>query len=59
MRECGYFAKDVFEVLNSAQRYYFDTRKPLVAIETSIDVISKMISAIQYMDDSNGDIGYE
>ena len=57
-RECGYFAKDVFELLSSAQRYYFDTRKPLVAIETSIAVLSKMISAIQYIDDSNGDIGY-
>ena len=56
-RECGKFAEDVFEVLSSAKRYYFDTSKPLVAIETAIAVISKMISAIQYMDDSNGDIG--
>ena len=56
-RECGKFAEDVFEVLSSAKRYYFDTNKPLVPIETSIAVISKMISAIQYMDDSNGDIG--
>lgn len=57
-RECGYFANDVFDLLSSAERYYFDARKPLVAIETSIAVINKMLLAIQYMDDSNGDIGY-
>ncbi|MBS5938648.1 hypothetical protein [Clostridium sp.] len=56
-RECGKFAEEVSEVLSSAQRYYFDTSKALVAIDTSIAVIRKMISAIQYMDDSNGDIG--
>lgn len=56
-RECGKFADEVSEVLSSAQKYYFDTSKALVAIETSIAVISKMIPAIQYMDESNGDIG--
>lgn len=56
-RECGKFAQDIFEVLYSAKTYYYDTSKPLVPIETSIAIIRKMISAIQYMDDSNGDIG--
>lgn len=56
-RECGKYANEVFQILNNARNYYFDTGKPLVAVETSIAVIVKMISSTQYMDDSNGDIG--
>lgn len=56
-RECSQYAREVFEILSNARSYYFDTKKPLVSVEASILVISKMISAIQYMDDSNGDIG--
>lgn len=55
--ECGQYANDVYDILYSAKTYYFDLKKPLVSIETSITVISKLISAMQYMDDSNGDIG--
>lgn len=56
-RECSQYTKEVFDILNNARSYYFDTSKPLVAVETSIFVITKMISALQYVDDSNGDIG--
>lgn len=57
LRECCKFSGEVFEVLYTAKKKYLDTKKPLVAIETAINILKNMLSAIQYMDDSNGDIG--
>ena len=45
------------EVLDNAKEYYNDLDKPAVLVETSLEVISRMINALNYMDDSNGDIG--
>lgn len=56
-RECGSYASEVIEVLDNAKEYYNDLYKPAVVVETSLEVISRMINALDYMDDSNGDIG--
>ena len=55
--QCDNYVKEVYEILCNARDYYFDNKKPMVAVETSIAIITKMISATAYMDDSNGGIG--
>lgn len=57
-RDGSKYSEEVFDIVDNAKGYYLDTKKPLVAVETSIFVITKMIFAIQYIDDSGGDIGW-
>ena len=55
--QCDNYVKEVYEILCNARDYYFDNKKPMVVVETAISIITKMISATAYMDDSNGGIG--
>lgn len=61
-RECDNYTYEVCSVIDNVKDYYIKTEKPLVLVEASIEIIEKMISAVEYMDDSNGgvtDVVYE
>ncbi len=56
-KQCENYTMEVSKILETAKSYSFDLNKPMVGIETAINVIYQMIRSLNYMDDSNGSIG--